>query len=32
VFIVRGLDTALLRRSFEAFTDRLAPAPREVLA
>ncbi|WP_455912899.1 CobW family GTP-binding protein [Pseudomonas syringae] len=32
VFIVRGLDTALLRRSFEAFTDRLAPAPREALA
>ncbi|UZJ57761.1 GTP-binding protein [Pseudomonas sp. KU26590] len=32
VFIVRGLDTALLRRSFEVFTERLAPAPREALA
>jgi G3E family GTPase len=32
VFIVRGLDTALLRRSFEVFSERLAPAPREALA
>ncbi|TDV58233.1 G3E family GTPase [Pseudomonas graminis] len=32
VFIVRGLDTVLLRRSFEVFIERLAPAPREALA
>jgi G3E family GTPase len=32
VFIVRGLDTDLLRRSFEVFTQCLSPARPEALA